>query len=135
MNSSSSSSTSSCEVYSLLLGSVPLLLIFLFSSFKFVSIMLLLTSKYTALFLYAEATGISSPNQQSVVGVLSQPCSLGNRQDREYLNTFLIYFLSFATMDNFLHSLKNKLIYDGQHSKPWGISGVIVIQDCVPSTA
>ncbi|KAG5558001.1 hypothetical protein RHGRI_008044 [Rhododendron griersonianum] len=80
--------------------------------------------------LISEATGISSPNEQSVVGVLSQPCSLGNRQDREYLNTFLIYFLSFATMDNFLHSLKNKLICDGQHSKPWGISGVINMDGC-----
>ncbi|XP_058207273.1 uncharacterized protein LOC131320562 isoform X1 [Rhododendron vialii] len=40
--------------------------------------------------LISEATGISSPNQQSVVGVLSQPCSLGNRVLIAYENGLIV---------------------------------------------
>lgn len=46
---------------------------------------------------YAEEAGISSPNHPSVVGVLPQPCSQGNRQD--YLPAVPLGYSGFAIQD------------------------------------
>ncbi|KAH7854128.1 hypothetical protein Vadar_010404 [Vaccinium darrowii] len=40
--------------------------------------------------LISEATGLSLPDQQSVIGVLSQPCSLGNRVLIAYQNGLIV---------------------------------------------
>ncbi|KAF8397271.1 hypothetical protein HHK36_016182 [Tetracentron sinense] len=38
-----------------------------------------------------EAAGISVPNNQSIVGVLPQPCTSGNRQDKKCLKVLIAY--------------------------------------------
>lgn len=47
----------------------------------------------TILLTFAEVAGISVPIHHSIVGVLPQPCSHGNRQENIYSKVFQITFM------------------------------------------